>query len=96
MKKLLIMCGTGIATSTVVKGKVEEWLKENNLSQEVKIYQSKVSDEIGRIDEYDVVLSTTLVPNNIKDKVIDGVPLLTGIGVDSMYEKVMAEIKREQ
>ena len=95
MKKLLIMCGTGIATSTVVKGKVEQWLKDNNLSQEVKIYQSKVSDEIGRIDEYDVVLSTTLVPNNIKDKVIDGVPLLTGIGVDSMYEKVLAELKRE-
>ncbi|PSL40996.1 MULTISPECIES: PTS sugar transporter subunit IIB [Planomicrobium] len=94
MKKLLIMCGTGIATSTVVKGKVEEWLKENNLSQEVKIYQSKVSDEIGRIDDYDVILSTTLVPNNIKDKVIDGVPLLTGIGIESMYEKVLAEIKR--
>ena len=88
------MCGTGIATSTVVKGKVEEWLKENNLSQEVKIYQSKVSDEINRIDEYDVVLSTTLVPDKIRDKVIDGVPLLTGIGIDSMYEKVLAEIKR--
>ncbi|MGH2318740.1 PTS sugar transporter subunit IIB [Planococcus sp. 4-30] len=95
MKKLLIMCGTGIATSTVVKGKVEQWLKDNDLSQEVKIYQSKVSDEIGRIDEYDVVLSTTLVPDKIKDKVIDGVPLLTGIGVDSMYDKVLAEIKRE-
>lgn len=95
MKKLLIMCGTGIATSTVVKGKVEQWLKDNNLSQEVKIYQSKVSDEISRIDEYDVVLSTTLVPNNIRDKVIDGVPLLTGIGIDSMYDKVLAEIKRE-
>lgn len=95
MKKLLIMCGTGIATSTVVKGKVEQWLKDNNLNQEVKIYQSKVSDEISRIDEYDIVLSTTLVPNNIKDKVIDGVPLLTGIGVDSMYEKVLAKIKSE-
>lgn len=94
MKKLLIMCGTGIATSTVVKGKVEEWLKENNLSQEVKIYQSKVSDELNRIDEYDVILSTTLVPDNIKDKVIDGVPLLTGIGVDTMFDKVKAEIKR--
>ncbi|TWT09256.1 PTS sugar transporter subunit IIB [Planomicrobium sp. CPCC 101079] len=94
MKKLLIMCGTGIATSTVVKGKVEEWLKENNLSHEVKIYQSKVSDEIGRIDDYDVILSTTLVPDNIRDKVIDGVPLLTGIGIDNMYEKVLAEIKR--
>ena len=27
MKKLLIMCGTGVATSTVVTGKVKEWLK---------------------------------------------------------------------
>ena len=26
MKKLLIMCGTGVATSTVVTGKVKEWL----------------------------------------------------------------------
>ncbi|CEG23728.1 Galactitol-specific phosphotransferase enzyme IIB component [Planococcus massiliensis] len=94
MKKLLIICGTGIATSTVVKGKVEEWLKENNLTQDVKIYQSKVSDEINRIDEYDIVLSTTLVPDNIKDRVIDGIPLLTGIGIDPMFEKVLAEIKR--
>lgn len=94
MKKLLIMCGTGIATSTVVKGKVEEWLKENNLSQDVKIYQSKVSDEIGRVDDYDVILSTTLVPDKIKDKVIDGVPLLTGMGVDEMYAKVLAELQR--
>lgn len=94
MKKLLIMCGTGIATSTVVKGKVEEWLKENNLSQDVKIYQSKVSDEINRVDDYDVILSTTLVPDKIRDKVIDGVPLLTGIGIDEMYAKVLAEIQR--
>ena len=26
MKKLLIMCGSGIATSTVVAGKVKQWL----------------------------------------------------------------------
>ena len=31
MKKLLIMCGSGIATSTVATGKVKQWLKENNL-----------------------------------------------------------------
>ncbi len=31
MKKLLIMCGSGIATSTVTTGKVKQWLKENNL-----------------------------------------------------------------
>lgn len=92
MKKLLIMCGTGIATSTVVMGKVKNWLEENNLQGQVKLYQSKISEELSRIDEYDVIISTTIVPDNIKSKVIDGVPLLTGIGTEAMYEKVKAQL----
>ncbi|CAM2792506.1 PTS sugar transporter subunit IIB [Dolosigranulum pigrum] len=88
MKKLLIMCGTGVATSTVVTNKVKEWLKKESMDKEVKIIQSKVSDEVGRLDEYDVVLSTTTVPERVKDKVIDGVPLLTGINVDEMYKEI--------
>lgn len=92
MKKLLIMCGTGVATSTVVVGKVRNWLAENGLENKVKIYQSKISDELGRIDEYDIIISTTLVPDNIKNRVINGLPLLTGIDVASMYEQVRKEI----
>lgn len=95
MKKLLIMCGTGIATSTVVTGKVREWLKEKGLENEVSLYQSKLTDELNRIDDYDVVVSTTLVPDNIKDKVIDGVPLLTGIGTEEMYEEVLSGLNKE-
>jgi galactitol PTS system EIIB component len=93
MKKLLIMCGTGIATSTVVVGKVNNWLKENNLDRSVKVYQSKISEELSRIDEYDIVISTTLVPDNIKGRVIDGVPLLTGINVNTMYDRLKKEIQ---
>ncbi|GAA0443005.1 MAG: PTS sugar transporter subunit IIB [Bacillota bacterium] len=92
MKKLLIMCGTGIATSTVVTGKVKEWLKDNNLDDKVSLHQSKISDELGRIDDYDVIISTTLVPENVKEKVIDGVPLLTGMGIDEMYDKVLQKL----
>ncbi|URT70664.1 PTS sugar transporter subunit IIB [Cytobacillus firmus] len=92
MKKLLIMCGTGIATSTIVTGKVKSWLEENNLQTKVKLFQSKISEELGRIDEYDIIVSTTLVPDNIKSKVIDGVPLLTGIGKEDMFEKIKEQI----
>lgn len=91
MKKLLIICGTGIATSTVVKGKVMEWLKENNLDNEVQLFQSKVSDEINSLDNYDVVVSTTIVPDHLQDKVINGVPLLTGVGKDEFF----AELKKQ-
>ncbi|WP_188455013.1 PTS sugar transporter subunit IIB [Virgibacillus oceani] len=94
MKKLLIMCGTGIATSTVVTGKVREWLREQGLENEVTLYQSKISEELNRIDDYDVVVSTTLVPDNIKGKVIDGVPLLTGIGTDEMYNHILGKLNQ--
>ncbi|MFU0792190.1 PTS sugar transporter subunit IIB [Virgibacillus proomii] len=85
MKKLLIMCGTGVATSTVVTGKIKDWLKENNLENTVKLFQSKISDEINSIDNYDVVISTTIVPDHLKSKVINGVPLLTGVGKEDVF-----------
>ncbi len=91
MKKLLIMCGSGIATSTVVTGKVKTWLKENGLEDQVTLYQSKVAEEVNRIDDYDVVISTTVVPDKIKDKVIQGLPLLTGMGLDGLW----AELKQQ-
>lgn len=93
MKKLLIMCGTGIATSTVVTGKVQEWLKTKDLQDHVKIYQSKVADEMNKIDDYDVVVSTTVVPDSIKAKVVSGIPLLTGMGVEAMYEEIEKRLR---
>lgn len=93
MKKLLIMCGTGVATSTVVTGKIKEWLKEKGLDKEVTLYQSKVADEMNKIDDYDAIVTTTVVPDKIKEKVINGVPLLTGIGADQVYDAIEDKLK---
>ena len=84
MKTLLIVCGAGHATSTIAVAKVQEWLNQNNYA-DVKIYQSKLADELNKIDDYDAVISTTIVADSIKDKVINGLPLLTGVGVDQLY-----------
>ncbi|WP_434520460.1 PTS sugar transporter subunit IIB [Pediococcus sp. M21F004] len=91
MKKMMIMCGSGVATSTVVTGKIKTWLESEGQLDKVKLYQSKVAEEVNHIDDYDIIVSTTLVPENIKDRVINGVPLLTGIGAD----RVFSEIKKE-
>lgn len=84
MKTLLIVCGAGHATSTIAVAKVQEWLNQNKYT-DVKIYQSKLADELNKIDDYDAVISTTIVADGIKDKVINGLPLLTGVGVDQLY-----------
>lgn len=87
-KTLMVVCGTGIATSTVASGKIKDYLKEEGLLSSVHIMQSKIADEVNRVDDYDIVVSTTMVPDNIKDKVINGVPLLTGVGADKVLEKI--------
>ena len=90
------MCGAGHATSTVVHAKVNNWLEENNLQDQVEIKQSAVSEEIDNINngDYDIVISTTIVPDEIKDKVINGVALLTGVGADQVWDKVKKEIEQ--
>ncbi|MGT2888262.1 PTS sugar transporter subunit IIB [Streptococcus didelphis] len=93
MKTLLVMCGSGIATSTVVTGKIKTWLKDNGYEDQVKLYQSKVAEEINRIDDYDIVISTTVVPDTAKDKVIMGLPLLTGIGTDALWAQIKEAIE---
>ena len=82
MKKLLIVCGAGHATSTIAVG----------YSDKVKIYQSKIADELNKIDDYDAVISTTIVPDSIKDKVIQGLPLLNGMGVDQVYDQLKTRL----
>ena len=69
MKRIMIICGAGHATSTVVRTKVESWLKKEGLTNEVEVMQSSISAQTKDIAEgkYDIVISTTQVPESIKD-----------------------------
>ena len=93
MKKLLVICGAGHATSTIAVSKINKWLEAENYTDQVKIYQSKIADELNKMDDYDAVVSTTIVPDSVKDKVIKGLGLLTGIGADKIFEDVKTRLE---
>lgn len=86
-KKILIICGTGIATSTVVASKVREFLSKQSQIGSVQIVQGKVVDLLHGTDA-DVVVSTTQVPKSVTVPVINAVPLLTGSGT-SVLENIL-------
>ncbi|MYV05482.1 MULTISPECIES: PTS sugar transporter subunit IIB [Furfurilactobacillus] len=93
MKTLMVVCGSGVATSTVVSGKIKNWLADEGFDGQVKMLQSKISDEVNHIDDYDAVVSTTLVPDNVKDKIINGVPLLTGMNTQAVYDQIATKLE---
>jgi galactitol PTS system EIIB component len=86
MKKVLIICGTGVATSTVVAAKVRDHLAAEGIG--ANVVQGKVMDLVGGDVEADLIVATTDVPASVTVPVIRALPLLTGIG----QEEVLAEI----
>lgn len=85
-KKILVICGTGIATSTVVAIKIREFCATRNIAVEVS--QGKVMDIVRGVVGYDLIVATTPIPSKITIPVIQGLPFLTGINVEATLEKI--------
>ena len=92
MNTLMVVCGSGIATSTVVEGKIRDFLDSKGVLDKVKMLKGNIAEQINHIDEYDAFVSTTVVPDDVKDKVISGLPILTGMGADKAYEEILDKL----
>jgi PTS system galactitol-specific IIB component len=86
MKKILVACGTAIATSTVVAKKLEEKLRARGLS--VSIDQCKASEVGAKAAAYDLIVSTTEVDDTRGKPHVRTLSFLTGMGVDADVERI--------
>jgi PTS system galactitol-specific IIB component len=86
MKKILVACGTAIATSTVVAKKLEEVLKQRGIA--LKIDQCKASEVPSKAAGYDLVVSTTEVDSTAGKPLVRTLSFLTGIGIDADVAKI--------
>lgn len=95
MKRVYVVCATGVATSTMVRMKVEEFLRERGIEADVTQY--RVSELSADRIEADAVISTTGMPDEFRKvvPVINGVALLTGIGEDQALEELANALTRE-
>ncbi len=92
-KRVLVACGTAIATSTVVARKIEEELGKRGI--EIAVTQCKASEVPSKIEGQDLVITTTFVDAN-KTKnvpVVHSVSFLTGIGIEKDIEKIIEYLK---
>lgn len=92
MRTLMVVCGSGIATSTVVEGKIKEFLESKGVADKVKMLKGNIAEQVNHVDDYDAFVSTTVVPDNVKDKVISGLPILTGVGAENVYEEILEKL----
>jgi PTS system galactitol-specific IIB component len=91
MKKILVACGTAIATSTVVAKKLEE--KLGQLGFDVLIDQCKASEVGARASGYDVIVSTTEVDDAKGKPIVRTLSFLTGMGIEADVQKIAALLR---
>ncbi len=90
-KKILISCGTAVATSTVVLRKIEEILGDKGLKP--TLVQCKAPEVPSKLDGVDLIVTTTPVGDVGDIPVIQTLSFLTGIGIDTDIEKIISYIK---
>lgn len=91
-KRILVTCGTAIATSTVVAKAIEEGLAARGIP--VVTRQCKAAEVPALAKEFDLVVTTTPVPGDLGVPVIQTLAFLTGIGKDQVLDQI-AEILRK-
>lgn len=92
MKRVIVACGSGVATSQAVASKIQRMLEDDRIRASIEAVDIKSLESI--IDQCDVYVS--IVSSGSKNwgkPTVNGIPFLTGIGLDEEYEKLKKYIK---
>jgi PTS system galactitol-specific IIB component len=90
--KILVVCGSGVATSMHAAYKLKEHLDDQKIN--VIIDGAGNNELAGRASSYDIIISNTMVTTKIDKPVFSAIPLLTGIGEKELVDQLVEEIKK--
>ena len=89
--KIMVACGSGIATSMHVAVVLREKLAEAKLN--ATIDGCSVNELPDRSGGYDIIVSTAQVPFEMAQAVFNAVPILSGIGEDEVIEGILTKVR---
>lgn len=85
-KKVLFVCATGIATSTIAEEKVIEYCKEQGIDFDYD--QRNVASVPQIAEDFDLIIATTNIPYDVQIPVVNAINLLTGFGMNETLKKI--------
>ncbi|GGE31531.1 PTS galactitol transporter subunit IIB [Pullulanibacillus camelliae] len=92
MKNVIVACGGGIATSTIIADKVRAVLDEANI--EYTITQCTLSELTYEVSSADLIVTSMKVETDFGVPNVLGAPFLTGLGEEETKEKIIEILSR--
>ena len=90
MKKIIVCCGAGCATSSMLEEEMKELCEKNGIQAKItKCLVGQVKDLV-RMDDYDLVVPSgkySLDTNGAP--LVSGMAFITGIGKDKTIAKIL-------
>lgn len=93
MKKVLVACGTGIATSVAVSKKIEGIFKERGFGGKITFSTCSVAELESKAPYYDLIITTARISKQLPIKVILGVAFLTGVGMEPVIKDIISSLE---
>ncbi|MCI1858408.1 MAG: PTS sugar transporter subunit IIB [Sporolactobacillus sp.] len=91
MARIIVACGSGVATSQTVASKIDRMLKEKNIRATVDAVDIKSLDQY--IKNADVYVSIVKTNRTFTIPVINGIAFLTGMGQEQEFAKLVQAVK---
>lgn len=92
MKKIIVSCGAGIATSTVAIQKLKSEFEKRGLLNQVSFTQCTVAELSGKIEGHDMIITTAQFTQKVDIPVLSGLPFITGLGVDKLMSNIIEKL----
>lgn len=89
--KILVACGSGIATSTVIANRVKDIC--SNAGYDVEVSQTKVVEVENKAYDYDLIVASTQIPDTVKTPHIRAIAYLTGVGKEKVDQEIIQKVK---
>ena len=94
--KAIIACGSGIATSTMARTKLEKGFEKRNIP--IEIYQCKIGELEGMAKTHkpNFVIHTVVLPEGLHFDcpTFSGVPFLTGVGLSKLFDDIIDSLTK--
>jgi len=87
MKSIIIACGAGVATSTIIVDRVNTLLQEHHI--QAKIIQCMIGDIDGYTDNADVIVTSMKLDKQYSIPVVMGLSFITGIGKEETEKELL-------
>jgi len=90
MKTIIIACGAGVATSTLICDRVQKLMASKNI--QANIIQCTLGDISRYVDQANVIVTSMKVDRSYSIPIVLGISFITGVGVEQTEKEILESL----